>query len=67
VTFRYFGLLALLDLPANVPAASREIQELQRDVAFLQEQVKVLQASQNQNSPRSRLRCSRPSTMPATR
>ena len=46
--FRYSGVLALLALPAYAPAASREIQELQRDVAFLQEQVKVLLASQNQ-------------------
>ena len=49
VKFQYFGVLALLALPAYAPAASNEIQELQRDVAFLQEQVKVLQASQNQN------------------
>jgi len=48
VTFRYFGVLALLALPAYAPAASREIEELQRDVAFLQAQVKVLQVSQNQ-------------------
>ena len=47
VKFRYFGVLALLALPAYAPAASSEIQELQRDVAFLQEQVKVLQVSQN--------------------
>ena len=48
VKFRYFGALALLALPAYAPAASSEIQQLQRDVAFLQEQVKVLQVSQNQ-------------------
>jgi TolA-binding protein len=41
-------VLALLALPAYAPAASSEIQELQRDVAFLQVQVKALQASQNQ-------------------
>ena len=46
--FRYFGVLALLALPGSAPAASREIQELQRDVGLLQEQVKVLQASQNE-------------------
>ena len=46
--YRYFGLLALLALPAYSPAASREIQELQRDVGLLQEQVKALQASQNE-------------------
>ena len=44
VTFRYFGVLALLALPAYAPAASREIEELQRDVDLLQEQVKALQA-----------------------
>jgi TolA-binding protein len=41
-------VLALLALPAYAPAASREIQELQRDVGLLQEQVKALQASQNE-------------------
>ena len=45
---RYFGVLALLALPGSAPAASREIQELQRDVGLLQEQVKGLQASQNE-------------------
>jgi TolA-binding protein len=39
-------LAAASPLPA--PAASREIQELQRDVGLLQEQVKSLQASQNE-------------------
>ena len=48
VQFRYFGVLALLAFPAYGPAASPEIQQLQRDVTFLQEQVKVLQVSQNQ-------------------
>jgi len=48
VTFRYFGVLALLALPAYAPAASHEIQELQRDLGLLQEQVKALRASQNQ-------------------
>jgi chromosome segregation ATPase len=48
VQFRYFGVLALLAFPAYGPAASPEIEQLQRDVAFLQEQVKVLQVSQNQ-------------------
>jgi TolA-binding protein len=48
VKYRYLGVLALLVLPAYVPAASREIQELQRDVGLLQEQVKALQASQNE-------------------
>src|SRR5262252_1218324 len=48
MTFRYFGVLAFLALPAYAPAASREIQELQRDVGLLQEQVKALQSSQNE-------------------
>jgi chromosome segregation ATPase len=48
VQFRYFEVLAFLAFPAYGPAASPEIQQLQRDVAFLQEQVKVLQVSQNQ-------------------
>lgn len=46
--FRYLGVLALLALPSYGPAASREIQELQRDVGLLQEQVKALQSSQNE-------------------
>jgi TolA-binding protein len=51
--FRYLGILALVALalfpaPVPAPAASREIQELQRDVGLLQEQVKALQASQNE-------------------
>src|ERR1700748_203459 len=50
VTTRYLCLLALVGtaLPVRLPAASREIQELQRDVGLLQEQVKALQASQNE-------------------
>jgi TolA-binding protein len=48
VKYRYVGVLTLLALPAYAPAASREIQELQRDVGLLQEQVKALQASQNE-------------------
>jgi TolA-binding protein len=48
VNYRYFGVLALLALPAYAPAASREIQELQRDVGLMQEQVRALQASQNE-------------------
>ncbi len=45
---RYLGVVALLVAPAYAPAASREIQELQRDVGLLQEQVKALQSSQNE-------------------
>jgi len=44
---RSLGILALLALPALAPAASREIQELQRDVGLLQDQVKALQKSQD--------------------
>jgi TolA-binding protein len=39
--------LALLALPAQAPSASREMQELQRDVGMLQDQVKALQKSQD--------------------
>ena len=46
--FRYLCSAALLLVPAYAPAASREIQELQRDVGLLQEQVKSLQNSQNE-------------------
>jgi TolA-binding protein len=38
----------LAALPVSALAASREIQELQRDVGLLEEQVKALQASQNE-------------------
>jgi TolA-binding protein len=48
VKFRYFALLPFLALSAYAPAATREIQELQRDVGLLQEQVKALQSSQNE-------------------
>jgi TolA-binding protein len=40
--------LALIAVPISAPAASREIQELQRDVGLLQEQVKALQSSQDE-------------------
>lgn len=45
---RYLGVLALLLAPSFAFAASREIQELQRDVGLLQDQVKALQSSQDQ-------------------
>jgi TolA-binding protein len=44
----FFGVVALLAVPLTASAASREIQELQRDVGLLQEQVKTLQNSQNE-------------------
>jgi TolA-binding protein len=44
---RSLSILVLLTLPAIAPAASREIQELQRDVGLLQDQVKALQKSQD--------------------
>ena len=44
----YLGVLALLVAPAYAPAANREMQELQRDVGMLQDQVKALQSSQNE-------------------
>jgi len=46
--FPYLGVVALLAVPIAATAASREIQELQRDVGLLQEQVKALQSSQDQ-------------------
>lgn len=48
--FRYLGVLTLilaLPLPEQLSAASREMQELQRDVGMLQDQVKALQKSQD--------------------
>jgi TolA-binding protein len=39
----------LLAIPASLPAASKEMQELQRDVALLQQQLKDLQSSQDKN------------------
>src|SRR5215469_12293163 len=47
MTSRSLSVLALLALPIMAPAASREIQELQRDIAMLQDQVKALQRSQD--------------------
>lgn len=44
---RSLSILALLALPVIAPAASREMQELQRDVGMLQDQVKALQRSQD--------------------
>ena len=38
-----------LAIPAPAPAASKEIQELQRDIALLQQQLKDLQSSQDKN------------------
>src|ERR1035441_1946035 len=38
----------LLAVPVLAPAASKEIQELQRDVALLQQQIKDLQRSQDE-------------------
>src|SRR5689334_1060583 len=39
----------LLAFPVAAPAASKEIQELQRDIALLQQQLKDLQSSQDKN------------------
>jgi TolA-binding protein len=44
---RRLGILVLAVTPAAALAASKEIQELQRDVALLQESVKQLQQSQD--------------------
>ena len=43
MTSRSLSVLALLALPIMAPAASREVQELQRDIGMLQDQVKNLQ------------------------
>jgi tol-pal system protein YbgF len=45
---RSFLVCLLLTVPALAPAASKEIQELQRDVALLQQQIKDLQRSQDE-------------------
>jgi TolA-binding protein len=45
--YRRLGVLILLAMPGLTFAASKEIQELQRDVALLQDQVKQLQQSQD--------------------
>jgi TolA-binding protein len=47
VKFRALCVLALLLAPGYTFAASKEIQELQRDVAQLQDQLKALQRSQD--------------------
>jgi len=39
----------MLAIPASAPAANKEMQELQRDVALLQQQLKDLQSSQDKN------------------
>src|SRR6185437_7367582 len=44
---RTLSILILLALPVMAPAASREIQELQRDVGLLQDQLKALQRSED--------------------
>lgn len=43
----YLGAVTLLALPAMLPAANRDMEELQRDVGMLQDQVKALQKSQD--------------------
>jgi TolA-binding protein len=48
VKLQYLGVLALPVAPADASAANREMQELQRDVSMLQDQVKALQNSQNE-------------------
>lgn len=48
--FMLLGSLAVLAFaPVRLSAASKEIQELQRDVALLQEQIKQLQQAQEKN------------------
>jgi TolA-binding protein len=45
---RILLVCVLLAAPAIAPAASKEIQELQRDIALLQQQIKDLQRSQDE-------------------
>jgi tol-pal system protein YbgF len=45
---RILLVCVLLAAPAFAPAASKEIQELQRDIALLQQQIKDLQRSQDE-------------------
>jgi TolA-binding protein len=45
---RVLLVCVLLAAPALAPAASKEIQELQRDIALLQQQIKDLQRSQDE-------------------
>ena len=43
----YLGAVTLLVLPVALPAANRDMEELQRDVGMLQDQVRALQKSQD--------------------
>src|SRR5271165_6273056 len=45
--YALIAALALSLLPTRSPAASKEIMELQRDVAALQEQIRILKESQD--------------------
>src|SRR5215475_7783761 len=45
---RILLVCVLLAAPALAPAANKEIQELQRDIALLQQQIKDLQRSQDE-------------------
>jgi tol-pal system protein YbgF len=44
-----FVCALLLAIPGSAPAANKEMQELQRDIALLQQQLKDLQSSQDKN------------------
>ena len=48
MTFRSLLVCVLLAAPALAPGANREIQDLQRDVGLLQQQIKDLQKSQDE-------------------
>ena len=56
----------LLAMPAAAPGASKEILELQRDIAQLQQQIKDLQRSQDEKFAAVTVACMLPRTcMPA--
>jgi len=47
--FFHAVVCGLLAMPLAMPAADKQVQELQRDVALLQQQIKDLQSSQDKN------------------
>ena len=65
--FRRVLVCILFAAPALSFGASKEIMELQRDVALLQQQIKDLQRSQDDKFAAFRCWCSRPSTAPTKR
>ena len=64
--FRSLLVCLLLAVPALAPGANKEIQELQRDIALLQQQIKDLQRSQDEKFA-ALLEATRRPWMPPTR